>query len=874
MALRPQAFEHSSVELIKIHTTLNDVPWTAARCQRLLRPLSSKIALLRKEIQRAINAGELQQEHNSNLNLKRLERIHDQCLHRRATHAADGADQEWAPSPQPRKKLKRTYSSKSLNSQRPGDSSQLKETEQPSQAPVEIKIPENFLGPKEERDAESEAAGSSQDTDLNQEITKRKPEPHCQLSRKLSQSKRHHIHYEVNLPFQWKLTDGICRGLEEVLRTTGGLNTCQVRGTRSLLATCLRQIPNHIAQEELWYKTEDPENDIDVSSIVYSNLENLSTAHTGGWTPLRQVVRAHGTSMVGSAIREGLIEVDIVRGMIAKCCRLGGYDEAQHILQCLVRMMEPRQKSSKKVIETRSIFTALYEFVRATGRRSFLYRQLSWLLNSGRLPLEWVSRSDMIDTWNSVVQSITQDDDDKGAATELLRLVTHMTYRLCGHGPATLIHGIRLRRQRLTKNANEYIASLGYQTRWPRGLQVAMADGERDVRNEQASTTISSLMTVLCAIGLLRSAGQTSQSSQHYPSNMSALQDIAIDAQHIFHLASDRVFAIQYDRMTVPVLAAGLVQATLCRSRKDFATSVPALFDMLQDLEDGESTVQDSGSFLCAVAGCCARATRDEVFDHTQKTVQHIRQIAESLKPLSSSHEVCNRIGLAAALEYAETTKHPKHLHWALDVEQCVTGAHLEPARRTPAKTPLRGQAQARNGYRWEAGICEWVAKTPAIALSRPPLHGQRAVSTTNLADSPIRIQGNNGGNRVQRSPCASNGPSREPSVSRRMSKRRRMQLDEAAGAPELIESSSEKVYFSHVYIADDGDELSMSGSSQDSRSKPSIGPRETTNLSSGLDQQQRAKDRAWLSDEVPCTYDDAEIHDIALDSEDELSFL
>ena len=864
--------------------------WTAARCQRLLRPLSSKIALLRKERQCNPGTEDFKQAHDVFIDgaPKPQGQAPDQGSRRRTVCAGDVADEEWAPNPRPRKRLKRTYSSKNLTIQRPVTSSQTSAIDQSVQSRIEIVIPDNLFRQNAQSITKDLASDWSQplgpdfrDNCSGQNLDSQKDGEHHRLPWSDASRSR----YCVKLSFQQRLTDGICSRLDALLKTTKHqeVNQVRVRGSRSLFATCLRKVPDLIAQEESWYKMEDPESNVDVSSMIYSDLESISTSTSGGWMPLRQIVRAHGVSMVGSAICEGLIGFDTASGIFARCCLAMAYDEAEHILRCLIQAVESLQNPYRIPVEIRYILHSLNVFVLASGRHSFRYRQLTWLLGSGRLPLEWIGRPDMIEIWNKVVQSIAQNDDHAGPATELFRLAISTAYGCCGQLPATLIHSIRLRRQGLAKEANAYIVSLGYQTRWPRASQIGRHDEGHDVHNEKALSTISSVLTVLCAIELLRSAGQPSSSNSTLLSGMPALGAVAIDAQHMFELASDRVLSIQGDRMTLPLLAAGLVQATLCRNQQMFAATVPVLFDTLAGLVDSELAVEEGGSFLCAVADCCARAKSEEVYDHTQKTVQHIRHIAESLKSLSASHELCNRMGLAAALEYAEKTKHPKHLHWALDVEQALLGAHLDSTRRTPLKTPLRDRAQIRNGYRWEAGICEWVAKTPAIGLTKPLAQGQRAGSTRSFGESPIRIPQDSGRKSMESPHLSSNqiseaNPARWPVYA--VDQDTCMSTGEVGEATQTLELSPKKVLFSHVYIARAGDELSVCAPPQEPRSSPSPRLREITNSATNSKQsprdlqRQMTKGTRCLSEQALCTTGGICYQELALESEDELSYL
>ena len=867
MAWNPNTSEQPQKESTRSDFATYDcqTPWTAARCQRLLRPLSSKIALLRKEKQSNPRVGDHGTAQNCSTNAapKFQGGGSDQWSRRRTTSVAD---EEWAPHSRPRKKLKRTYSSKNLTIQHSAGSSETHQ-DRPTQNPVEITIPSNLFSSDTETATACEASDCSQRSGLEtrDDLCDRPPNTWKDKEpSRLPWASAPRGHYTIKRPFQRRLADGIHRGLDALLTATRDPKSSRVsiRGSRSLFATCLRKVPDVIAREESWNHMEDPEINVDVSSMIYSHLESFSTSTSGGWTPLRQLVRAHGVSMVGHAIFEGVIGLDSARRIFIEICLSREYDEAQHILQCLMQTMLPLQNPLKPSNETGLILQCLNAFVLATGRHSFHYRQLIWLLESGRLPLESIGRPDMIGIWNKVVQSITQYDEHAGPATELLRLVTSMTYGCCNQYPGILIHGLRLDRQGLTEKANAYMVDLGCQTRWPRGLQLALQDGEHTTRIEKASSTVSSLMTVLCAIGLLRSAGQASSSNSLHVPDVFALRDIAIDAQQILELAPDRILSMPGHRVTLPLLAAGLVQATLCRNQETFAATVPVFFDQLSSLDSDGSIIEEGGSFLCAVADCCARATRVEVFEHTQKIVQHVRHIAKSLNPICNGGELCNRMGLAAALEFAESTKHPKHLHWALDVEQALLGSHLESTRQTPVKTPLRGQARPQNGYRWEAGICEWVAKTPAVAFTGAILQGEQAYPLQSADASPSQAVQQRSEKTIQSSPSSCN------------------RANVSKGSTANSEPSPKQALFSHIHIPNDRDGLSDCGSSQTTSSKPPPQLQNITNVATKCKQGPKTKDghiskrSCWPSEPSACTADPLEVHDLALDSEDELSFL
>ncbi|KAL8969089.1 MAG: hypothetical protein Q9183_002161 [Haloplaca sp. 2 TL-2023] len=816
------ACSHTGIQQDTIHTarSANEnvfAPWTAARCRRLLRPLSANIVLLRKEKQRSANVAGNQPSHGStvdSVDSKTRNNLKEQRGRRWTSEAVDITDQEWAPNPRPRKRIKRTYSSKNLACQRPDDSSRFGLAEQRSRIPSEIAVPNNFLMP--ERQCNDNDAASSQVNSASQEEGSYPTAPSAEnpvgpdpsLWSDSSKSR-----YRVKLSFEAKLTDGILKGLEATLKVTQ--NVKPSRGTRSLFATCLRTVPDHIAYEEEQCAVEDSESDIDISSFLYGDLESLGTSNSGGWPPLQQVVRAHSVRLVGGALREGIIAIGSAHRIVALCVRLNAYDEAQHLLHCVLESVEPWQKPFKGSEQLSEALLLLDNYVQRTDRRDFHYRELAWLLRSGRLPLDWIGKHSMVEIWNRVVQAVTGDEHHNRAGIELLRVATTMSWGLCRHDPATFVHAVRLSRLKYVKQANGCLVDLGYETKWPRGSKVeAINQGQSP--DGKVSSTVSSITTVLCTIGLLRSSKNITNSNTHVAPALFGMQVIAMDAQQLLELISTRLCVLPDEGMMVAILGGCLIHATMYHDWRDSAHRVPNLSDLLPMLDEDEHAVDEASSFLCAVAECSARAASASVFDYTQQVVQQILHMAKSLGRGSAGYDFCNRIAVATALEYANATKHAKHLHWALDVERTVLGAHAESGQRTPAKTPIRRQGRSGHGYRWEAGICEWVARTPAIVQVGLSSEAQRTMDPQKTEDESA---GAHEAKAVGDDASAAHSPSHGESVvakPRTHAKPRAVERCDLTGAQVADECSTQRALFSHVCIIPrSGDEQSASAVSR-----------------------------------------------------------
>ncbi|KAL8873342.1 MAG: hypothetical protein Q9174_001180 [Haloplaca sp. 1 TL-2023] len=818
---------HTGISQDFIHTSKSAIenayaPWTAARCRRLLRPLTANIVLLRKEKQRSTNVAGTQPVHCSTIDSvdpKSRHRLKEQRGRRWTSEAVDITDQEWAPNPRPQKRIKRTYSARRLSCQRSGDSSRLGLAEQRSRLPSEIAVPSGFAMP--ERQCNDDDAVSPQVKDVSPEeesrATAASAENPAGRNRRLW-SDSHKSRYRVKLSFEAKLMDGILKGLEAILKVTQ--NVKPSRGARSLFTTCLRTMPDYVTYEEEQPTMDDSESDIDIPSLLYGDLESLGTSSSGGWDPLQQVVRAHGVQLVGSALREGIIAIGSVHPTVALCVRLNAYDEAQRLLHCVLESIEPWQKPFKGSERLSAALLLLDGFVQTTGRHDFHYRELAWLLRSGRLPLDWIGKQYMVEIWNRVVQAVTGDKQHHGAAIELLRVATTMSWGLGEHDPATFIHAIRLSRLKHGKRANGYLMDLGYETQWPRGSKNE-AINQGQCYDGKVSSTVSSITTVLCAIGFLRSNQNMTGSSTYLVPALFDMQIVYMDAQQMLELISTRLCLLPDEGMIVAVLGACLIHANMRRNCPDVAGTISNLFGLFPMLSVEEHAVDEASSFLCAVAECCARAASGTVFDHTQRVVQQILDIAKLVSGGSAGYGLCNRMAVATAFEFANTTKHATHLHWALDVERAVLGAHVESAQRTPAKTPAGRQGRSGNGYRWEAGICEWVARTPAIIKAGLSSEAQRTIGPQPTDDEPADTHE---AKTVETDTLPAHSPSggeNDISSPRAHAKNKAVEGSDLMGAQVADKTSTRRVLFSHVCIIPrDGSKQSVSAFTREAQTR------------------------------------------------------
>ena len=723
-------------------TSGSTVLWTSARCNRLLRPISSKIAALRKARQTRLGQDETPQETCRCNGYKAVDickgaandygKIPSYSANIAETATAHSGD-EWTSSPRPFKKIKRTYSSKN-RSQVIGGANQNVHRVQPAYPPREreIGLPRDFT------------FSSCQSYIVPFASIEGNPHP-------LQNTERNNLPEVARRTAseEWRLLDGICKGLVALLKATSSEPSSR-KSCRSLFSTCLRQVPTYIREEEMLSKTEDPTNDGDISSAVYSDLEKFGSLPGAGWDPLREVVRAHGISMVGEAIQEGTIAPADARHISCLCLALSAYDEAQGILESMTITEPPADKQPSKEAtlsagEAQAIYSSMEKFVSHTGRQGFVYRQTAAMLNSGILPLEWMSSKVMISHWNGMIRSITQGDEHARSATILIQLTLSKWYKKAGRTPFPDVHDIRVRlRKALHRPALRSVAS---------SQAAKAADTQSDFThagisllddaNDGLYDTIFNVLTVFSAISLLRDSEPAQNSDDAQGPSVPILQGLGLEVRQALEMASyntdsQHASALSLERLRLPLLAAGMSKMMYRRPTEQLYPDGCLDLTFLARLPTRNESLGNAGLFLCAVARCCAKARSVDAFGFIQAMVNDLMALSTSKVHDKVTRGLCGRIALAAAFEFSEGTSQPDHLNWALDVELAINGEINGPSKPSMEKTPARGTTQSKSGYRWEEGICEWIAKTPALVLCKPSDPKADASQEERTAETPV----------------------------------------------------------------------------------------------------------------------------------------
>ncbi|ETS83386.1 hypothetical protein PFICI_05262 [Pestalotiopsis fici W106-1] len=370
------------------------LPWTASRCQRLLRPLLSRISLLRK----------------SATNLPCPDTL-PQSLPSPTRPAVASESCAWLA---PRKKLRRTYSQRGANAL---------SVEGPEVEPVRFKAArdlqrESHTGeivaftPLLRRVRGHQMSSPIQGSEPVLENSFETESRFCKRDAKLEDwlvSLRTHVS-----PARYTDYEAVFRATEALLNVVS--QRPSRKGASSFLDMCLRKVPHYIAGVKAWEVheaelsgTRTNTTGADTGSRIYSELESLGS-FDDGWTHLRTATEAEAMNVLVRAMAEGLFPDEFSMILIELCSNYG-VKQLDELLDTFTSRPYPRPLSLDSKFSEISMLRPL-SFLRdisiKTGRPSMMLQQISVLLARGSLHYTWLAIWDFKEIWASAFEMISK----------------------------------------------------------------------------------------------------------------------------------------------------------------------------------------------------------------------------------------------------------------------------------------------------------------------------------------------------------------------------------------------------------------------------------------------------------------------------------
>lgn len=646
-------------------------PWTPTRCHRLLRPLKTHISALRREI-----------------DLEDSERL------------SDGVAQDGAAETN-RSSLQHTYSRRGRKARgRPsafGSACTPKKRQKRSiTQPGEIVLPTPVIrrargqllsspvqqAPRAE--AEGVVTGKKRFADLRGQRT---PSVLAVL-----ESEMQPLRSRVSAT-RYSLYDSILRAVHSILTATA-VPAPNSPGGRSLVAMCLRVVPEYIGELEYWEEHEAEQlgtkstlQNSEVSNEIYGEIEAmLPSSPTAGH--LRIVVRAHAMKVIKDSIAEGLLDDSFTILLIKLCCKTKSFREGEDLLQELLGYSYPKPRGVESTFdESRKLapLKALRDFARESGRPQFMQRELCKLLKQQNLPLLWLSTKEFGSIWSGMVKALSRDD-------------------LCDDTVSFTV---------------QIITTLSTQTRLE---AVSLRAHSRDLKNLSHQTLVSAIT----AVSTLSILGQEATDSSACHNNQTST---TLASRKVGYIIQRCTYELRRTRKsswpaTVLILAAFFTNSLPGSHKDSIVSGVLGRIMSGQDSMEGRQHYEAVTSLIGAIAQYCGRGSAQPAHYYVNKLCD---QLEQELSPIGSPRT----LRMDCAFVLAERTNDLRDLAFAESLDAARTKEEVIP-------TPRR-KSVSSSAYRWDEDICEWVTVTPA------PARRQRRSLSSGLFPPPEQKSGSGG---------------------------------------------------------------------------------------------------------------------------------
>ncbi|EKG17269.1 hypothetical protein MPH_05479 [Macrophomina phaseolina MS6] len=686
-----------------------DLPWTTGRCNRLLRPLTAQLKVLREVVYPHLHATAISSQAPSfEPGLAPSSKVEshkdDQSHHAGRRKSLD--DPDWMPHGPEKKGAKRMYTNRSMKAN--------PRLAPDARKPGEISMPTPLIARQVKFDdparptTEPSACWKFLQTPKKRRFSMLKGNHGSDLLKESTGQQLRHV-------------ERLLQAFRGLLQATqpGDTSGHPKTGTRSLMSTCLRQIPAYIDGRQQWEDEENPEK-ADVSEEIYQQLEDMGT--TSGWRPLREVVRAHGVALITSAIAENLLDTSSIEQLVRQCYVALAFDEAEEILAAFAfttAPLPPPKTAEEELIQFDDArfrgIAAAHAWAERVDGWPFFYRLVRIMLLSDFLPIEWTSTARFKQIWSRIIRNIS-DSDSPGHA-EACNLFHTVISLACGISAADLNEGLS------DESSNTKSMQI------PASIIKAL------------TTTVSSLSAILAAIFLLPDE-KASYGLEGRRVIRHTLESLATEITH--YILDGRLDStISHSNPAVERLSSIVTCAIIAGVRSAEISSHIAhspISKFIRGLTRVEETTHrqllNLPAIVCSVAETCGKAyspkSPENVFQVLQSIVNDLKSyrisptdngnftesiLARDWETVGFPSWFLKRLALDAANEFADHSEDSivnskECFQFTLSIESELQRMQM-PQHDTPF---FHKDADYHVGYRWESGISEWVEATPFAA--------------------------------------------------------------------------------------------------------------------------------------------------------------
>ena len=645
------------------HQLPEDIPWTAARCNRLLRPITSRIQILRRlsENNFADKAAARKSparrkivfhpggSDGGRVSPEGVESVRSRlaAIPTLESPSKESNDPDWLPE-DGKKATQKTYAGK-------GGKGRKVKIEEPL-LPAKSSSTADFRSPFIKRVLRTDAVDSPTNviTDTPRRLTSQ--------SRIVLDPKTH----------AERALRTLLEAFNKVLSTTASPQQGRKVGAGSLRDMCLHRVPQYIDFEQKFAYDEE-EYDFDATEAIYVDLEKHGN---GAWDGLREVTRAHAVKMIADAMDERSWPVESLDRLLDVCERNQAVAEGQQILRSWFLKSEGRASNRMARL------LAWSKILDCTG---FFFSTLREMLECGRLHMHEFTECPGV--WQDLVKALARKSSRSNAAQFLEEYTLAC---VCTGSDATggaeewRLHD-RLKRDEILQNVMVLATALC----WTIDDTTSLSTKEVDC--------LSSHIHRMAINACQRNNDQDDEGAQSTNAPRTML--------HSTEPLLTSSIVLQALNANTASDCVGLLPTEVIWHNLTTRSPLPSQSSKVQALRSARA------QFVCSTAKCIAHISQASANGFIKDASSSLLSLAE--RSPDQVGEFLKQLAVDVAAAWANYRCDNESYTFADEIE---LAAFYSASAEQLAHSP--GSAQKPVQFRWEATIEEWVAMTP---LSEAP---------------------------------------------------------------------------------------------------------------------------------------------------------
>jgi hypothetical protein len=528
------------------------------------------------------------------------------------------------------------------------------------------------------------------------------------------------------------------------------------KGSHSLFLSCLYKIPSLIITEQSHHdmNANGYDGEVQVASTLLTDLEDCYGDSSKGWDSLRVVARAHGIALIGNAIRKRFLPVEAAMDLASSVTTwFGVTDTTKAIAEAIIEVQQIASSDDLGEVLTRCIDSTQSVHYRdsrlptaISGAAALKFRliDLAFRRTSPPVPLDFICMRPKL--LKHAVISCSQ-----GQSPTASSLVKTLLLRFLDLKP-------RMGEELTTRLRSTSNPPAGADQTQPTYVDEAVLSDEAQNSLTAISSsssngmdrTFRSSLVALVAFPISRKMRQRQSNREHLHNHLTQcasihiLRDIcsaigvSLETYGVTHWTED-----QLRRRAWVIFAYSLVAAIVTVPNVSHLIT-ESLEHLMLSCQSRKGLVADLSSLLLDIATACNLAYEKEKRVHSLSILKEITDTLIRHTCWGSSMMILlfSNVAIDASMAYAQMHTNDKadSLRWVTELQHRVQTSLS--AGEITMPTPSLNSFGC--GFRWDDCISEWVATSPTVVVMDSKGARRKAVSlhgkavTTDLLDNSV----------------------------------------------------------------------------------------------------------------------------------------